>query len=234
MIWFKFYTAWGEGMTELSDTEAGRFVKALCNYAEGKDIPALSGNERVLFAMARKQIEQDKAKSEKTSSVRSEAGRIGGINSSKQKQAIVSNCLNEEANASDVKQNEANAFNKNKELRIKNQEEELRDIGVSATQKTQTPAKPTKHRHGNFGHVMLTDDELRKLQERFPADNAQGRIQNLDDYLENNRSKHYANHYLTITKWAEKDAQQQPVQPKLIHPEPYKSTYQRLKEMGEI
>ena len=52
---------------------------------------------------------------------------------------------------------------------------------------------------------MLTDDEYQKLSEKF-AD-AEQRIQNLDDYLENNRKKHYDNHYLTILNWARKDEQ---------------------------
>ena len=204
MIWFKFYTAWGEGIAELSDTEAGRFVKAVCSYADGRETPTLSGGERALFAIARKQIEQDMEKSARTSNVRAEIGRIGGINSSKQRQAIASNCKQTEAIASSEQQTQANAFNK--ELRIKNQEEEqeLRDI-------TPAPAKPTKHRHGNFGHVFLTDEDLQKLQDRFPTDYQQ-RIQNLDDYLENNPSKHYANHYLTILTWARKDDQKKPAQ----------------------
>lgn len=65
--------------------------------------------------------------------------------------------------------------------------------------------KPQKHQHGVFSHVMLTDDEYQKLSEKF-AD-AEQRIQNLDDYLENNRKKHYDNHYLTILNWARKDEQ---------------------------
>ena len=52
----------------------------------------------------------------------------------------------------------------------------------------------------------MTDDEYRKLQERFI--DAEERIQNLDDYLDNNRRKHYDNHYLTIIKWAKKDAEE--------------------------
>ena len=66
--------------------------------------------------------------------------------------------------------------------------------------------KPVKSRYGNFSHVLLTDDEHQKLCEKFPH-NVGERIQNLDDYLENNRKKHYDNHYLTILNWARKDEQ---------------------------
>ena len=54
-----------------------------------------------------------------------------------------------------------------------------------------------------YQHVFLTDEEYTRLQGDFP--DIEKRIQNLDDYLENNPSKHYANHNLTIRKWAADD-----------------------------
>lgn len=77
-------------------------------------------------------------------------------------------------------------------------------------------AKPAKSRYGNFGHVLLTAEEHTKLCEKFPH-NIADRIQRLDDYLENNRKKHYDNHYLTILNWARRENEKQtafPVQPK--------------------
>lgn len=217
MNWFKFYTAWGEGLQELSDAEAGRFIKALCACAESEEIPSLSGAEKVLYAIAAKQLRQDADNSARISGVRAEAGRKGGLNT-KQMQANDSNCKQMQAK-------QANADNcsiKNKELRIKNSEEEKeRDI--------EKETKPVKHRHGNFQHVFLTDEEFERLQTDFP--DLPKRIQKLDDYLENNPSKHYANHNLTIRSWANKEAEESRTKAK---PEPYKSTYQRLKEMGEL
>lgn len=196
MNWFKFYTTWGEGLQELSDTEAGRFIKALCACAESNEIQPLTGAEKVLFAIASKQLKQDAERSAKISGVRAEVGRIGGL-SSKQTEA-------NESKTSNCKQLQAkqaigsNCSIKNKELRIKNSEEEERDI--------EREPKPIKHRHGNFQHVLLTDDDLARLQNDF-AD-WQKRIQNLDDYLENHPNKHYANHNLTIRNWANKETEE--------------------------
>ena len=196
MIWFKFYALWGTGMQELSDAEAGRFIKALCTYAETGETVSLSGAERVLFTMALKQLKQDADHSAKISSVRAEAGRAGGL-SSKQNEANESNCL----------QNEANIDNcSNKELRIKNKE--LRDVmevkeSVLKNARDEKPAP--KHKHGFYKHVLLTDAEVGKLAKRFP--DWEKKIQNLDDYLQNNKKKHYDDHYLTICKWADNDAE---------------------------
>ena len=196
MIWFKFYALWGTGMQELSDAEAGRFIKALCTYAETGETVSLSGAERVLFTMALKQLKQDADHSAKISSVRAEAGRAGGL-SSKQNEANESNCLQTEANIDNCS---------NKELRIKNKE--LRDVmevkeSVLKNARDEKPAP--KHKHGFYKHVLLTDAEVGKLAKRFP--DWEKKIQNLDDYLQNNKKKHYDDHYLTICKWADDDAE---------------------------
>lgn len=61
-----------------------------------------------------------------------------------------------------------------------------------------------KHRHGELGHVMLTDDEADKLRARFGGE-CDARIARLDRYIEQT-GKSYASHYQTIINWALKDA----------------------------
>ena len=220
MNWFKFYTAWGDGIQELSDAEAGRFIKALCLCAESEETPSLSGAEKVLYAIASKQLRQDADNAAKTSGARAEAGRKGGL-SSKQKEANASktsNCKQNEAKQA----NDSNCSIKNKELRIKNSEEEKE---INKEKET----KPIKHRYGNFQHVFLTDDEFTRLQSDFP--DLQKRIQKLDDYLENNPSKHYANHNLTIRTWANKEAEKQTAQPQKMQ---NKTAYEMLVERGLV
>lgn len=63
---------------------------------------------------------------------------------------------------------------------------------------------PPKHRRGEYGNVLLTDDEMAKLKERFPTDWEQ-RIRNLDEYIGYKGAK-YKSHYLTIISWANRDA----------------------------
>ena len=77
--------------------------------------------------------------------------------------------------------------------------------------------KPAKTSYGEFQHVLLTDEEAQKLSEKFP--DVAERIRRLDEYLENNRKKHYDSHYLTILNWARKDEnQQQPIQQPRLTP----------------
>ena len=66
-----------------------------------------------------------------------------------------------------------------------------------------TPAKTTKHKHGEFKNVLLTDEEYTKLQERFPHDYSE-RIENLSEGIARKGYK-YKSHYLAILNWAKKD-----------------------------
>ena len=66
-----------------------------------------------------------------------------------------------------------------------------------------SPTKPNKHKYGEFRNVLLTDDEVVKLQEKFPHDWTQ-RIENLSEGIARKGYK-YKSHYLAILNWAKKD-----------------------------
>ena len=65
------------------------------------------------------------------------------------------------------------------------------------------PPRPPKHKHGEYNNVLLTDDELTKLQAEFPSD-LQARIDKLSEYIEST-GKAYKSHYATIRSWAKRD-----------------------------
>lgn len=67
-----------------------------------------------------------------------------------------------------------------------------------------TRAREDKHRYGEYNHVLLTDRDYIRLQNDFPND-WQSMIKTLDEYLENNPSKHYANHSMTMRNWKRRD-----------------------------
>lgn len=73
--------------------------------------------------------------------------------------------------------------------------------------------KPTKHKHGEYNNVLLTDDELEKLKDEFI--DWEQRIDRLSSYVAST-GKSYKSHYATIRNWARKDSEQtkQQVQPK--------------------
>lgn len=92
-----------------------------------------------------------------------------------------------------------NATDKNRE--DKNRLEENNDI--SASDEPKKKPKPVKHKHGEYNNVLLTDEELVKLQTEFPIDWSE-RIDRLSGYIESTGKK-YKSHLATIRNWAKKD-----------------------------
>lgn len=63
-------------------------------------------------------------------------------------------------------------------------------------------AKPSKHKHGEYNNVLLTDDELDKLKAEYP--DWKDRIERLSSYVAST-GKSYKSHYATIRNWARND-----------------------------
>lgn len=64
------------------------------------------------------------------------------------------------------------------------------------------PKKPVKHKHGEYNNVLLTDEELEKLQSEYP--DWKDRIERLSSYVAST-GKSYKSHYATIRNWARND-----------------------------
>lgn len=66
---------------------------------------------------------------------------------------------------------------------------------------------PAKRPHGEFGNVLLTDDEFAKLCEKCP--DADSLITELDQYIESQgKTKKYKSHYATLLNWSRRKAQE--------------------------
>lgn len=60
--------------------------------------------------------------------------------------------------------------------------------------------EPVKHKHGEFQHVLLTDDEFEKLAKDFGVELRDKAIRFLDEYIEETGYKKKS-HNLTIRRW---------------------------------
>lgn len=72
--------------------------------------------------------------------------------------------------------------------------------------------KINKKNYGDFGNVLLTDDEYKKLQQLFPNDYIK-RIQILDDYIQS-KGKKYKDFVATLKNWARRDGYKFPEEQK--------------------
>ena len=78
------------------------------------------------------------------------------------------------------------------------------------------PPKATRHKHGLYENVLLTDEEYIKLTEEFPNDYSD-RIERLSEYIASTGKK-YKSHLATIRSWARKDTSQKPTATKSSNP----------------
>ena len=66
-------------------------------------------------------------------------------------------------------------------------------------------ATATRHQYGQYKNVLLSDDEMSKLQSEFP--DWEQRIERLSEYIASKGAK-YKSHLATIRSWARKDKQE--------------------------
>ncbi len=77
------------------------------------------------------------------------------------------------------------------------------DKDIDIDKKKSISKKPARHKYGEYQNVLLSDDDLNKLQAEFPADWG-SRIERLSSYMASS-GKSYKNHLATIRNWARRD-----------------------------
>lgn len=82
-------------------------------------------------------------------------------------------------------------------------------IGKDSIVKDSINNKPSRHKYGANGNVLLSDDEYEKLKQAFP--DYEKRIDNLSFYMAST-GKSYKNHYMTILNWSRKETEAKPKQ----------------------
>lgn len=65
------------------------------------------------------------------------------------------------------------------------------------------PKKPPRHKYGMYNNVLLSDEDMEKLQAEFPHDYTD-RIERLSEYIAST-GKSYKSHLATIRSWARKE-----------------------------
>ena len=178
--------------------QAGLLILALYQYEHEEVEPDFSDNEILQFSWKthiKPKVDEYKEKYKKTCEARREAGSKGGkSNQEKQKQA-------KQANATFDKQNEQKVAN---QADIDGDRDIDIDIDKDIKEKYKKE-KPVKHKHGQYKNVLLSDDELQKLQTEFPID-WQKRIENVSEYCASH-GKTYKDYLATIRNWARRDKQ---------------------------
>ena len=76
------------------------------------------------------------------------------------------------------------------------------DSDMPAEKDRPAKKKPIKHKYGEYKNVLLTDEELEKLQVQF--EDWSERIERVSEYVEST-GRTYKSHYAVIRTWARKE-----------------------------
>ena len=95
------------------------------------------------------------------------------------------------------------ATDKDKEKDIEKESEGEREV-IEPSPAT-PPKKAPRHKYGMYNNVLLSDEDMEKLQAEFPHDYSD-RIERLSEYIAST-GKSYKSHLATIRAWARKETQ---------------------------
>lgn len=86
-----------------------------------------------------------------------------------------------------------------------------RDARTPTHETAEEPArsKEPKHKHGEYGHVRLTDAEFVRLKTKHGEAETEAAIRAVDEYVETSGKKPYKNYALALEKWGYRAAREQ-------------------------
>ena len=177
-IWFKAKVDWGEALGLLSDTEAGRFAKALWKYAATGEAGTLTGREQMLFALVLADLRREAEHRERISALRSEAGRRGGRPRAESK---TSNGLSPKADESS--QSETESRKEKDRTQTKEPEAGCAEGGGAAS----TPVITLPLNDGSEWPVGA--DLARQWRELYPAVDVEQALRSMRGWLLANRTR---------------------------------------------
>lgn len=182
--YFPCFDSYAEKTRSLSDQELGRLFRALMRYHATGEPQQLAGRESMAYDFIADDIDRaNRAYSEKCSKAKKSVEKRYA-NPTIEYERIPSN-----TNVYESYQTKDKTKDKTNDI--------SNDIST-----------PAKHKYGECDNVLLTDDELEKLKQKFPSD-WQAKIDNLSVGIAMKGYK-YKSHYLAICQWAKKDAERPP------------------------
>ena len=188
---FVIYQDWMNMVLDLPDEHALDLVRAIFAYCVGRDYTA-GAVASAVFSTVKDRIDEDvQAYKDKCSK------NAENVRKRWQNNRIRPNTTEYDR----MKSNNDGILIYDNDNDNGNDNDVLTDIKEKKDTKVST--KEIRHRYGQYKNVMLSDDDMHKLQEEFPYD-WPSRIERLSEYIESKGAK-YKNHLATIRAWARKD-----------------------------
>lgn len=230
---FVVYSQWATIIANLPDEQAAILSKAICCKHLGIEYEITDPTIKAVFISIEQKLDADNENYKKTCEARAKSGRKGGSASATEKAESTedSGNVDMDGEASKSKQNEAkeskskqNGGDNEYEYEYENENENENESPTGTKEKSvardaRTPAHETaeeperskepKHKHGEYGHVRLTDSEFVRLKTKHGEAETEAAIRAVDEYVETSGKKPYKNYALALEKWGYRAAREQ-------------------------
>lgn len=183
--YFCCFHSYRKKIAKLSDQEVGRLFRSLLEYSETGETQELAGREAVAFDFISDDIDRAKKAYDEKCETNKSNGLKGGRPKNPKNRTVI---LETQETQTEDKTKTERKYKEKNEGRVK----------------AAKPPTPARHKYGQYGNVLLTDEELDKLKSEFP--DWEARIERLSEYMAS-KGTSYKNHLATIRAWARKDVQ---------------------------
>lgn len=171
----------------LPDEKAGQLIKAAFRYHTGEEVEIEDPVLMAIFGMVKEKIDENDARyTEKCARNRQNVGKRWA-NESVRNDTTVYDRIPNDTKAYEPVPNDTDNDNDN-------------DKDKEKDSATQSRKRPAKHQYGEYKHILLTDEELEKLNAEYGIDKTADAIRWFDSYVEEKGYK-CKSHYLAMRRW---------------------------------
>lgn len=169
---------WKTMFTALPDEKAGQLIKAAFMYHAGEDVDIDDPVLEAVFCMVKAKIDENDSKYEEICQKRAESAR-----------------------ASKCKQMQANANKCEQTTPDNDSDNDLKESVSNNTIPSKSPVKKqTRHKYGEYSHVLLSDEEYKRLCQEHGELIVNKAIKVVDEYCQTS-GKTYKDYNLVLRKW---------------------------------
>lgn len=205
---FVIYDSWATLIASIPTEQAGELIQAICKNRIGESVEITDPSVAGMFAMIAPQLEADSKKyQEKCDRIKAAREKIETKNSESESELKkYESALKREKSA--LKKYESGSVSDSVSVSVSDSVSESvydsdsendRPSGEKEKDKARS-ARPVRHKRGEYGHVMLSDDELTALNGKHGESETQAAIKAVDEYCEKTGKK-YKNYKLVLEDW---------------------------------
>lgn len=202
---FVMYESWADMMSALPDAQAIQLLRAICAYQKGEEYEIKDPVLKAYF--------ESNVRPEMDENSRKYAAKVDAMNAVNEKRVANSRNVTTSHDNVTTSCDNVTTSHDNGSVDVNddvNDDEDVNDNEhpTGAKEKRSAQARPARNKHGQYGHVLLTDQQLSDLRAKHGETETEAAIRAVDEYCEQS-GRSYKNYALAMEKWGYRSANEQ-------------------------